>query len=247
MDRLIYIAMTGAKQNFEQQAVTAHNLANVSTPGYRADTTAFRVAPVIGPGLPTRAYAVETVTGADMQPGAVQQTGRDLDVALQGSGLLTVQGLDGQEAYTRAGSLQVSSEGNLQTRTGLTVLSDSGPILIPQDANIAIARDGTVSAVQEASGKTNTVVLGRIKLVNPPAENLVKGTDGLFRTREGTPADADNNVVLVAGALESSNVNAVSAMVDMINLARQYELQMKLLQSADGNAQRAAQLLSANT
>jgi len=246
MDRLIYIAMTGAKQNFEQQAIAAHNLANVGTAGYRAETAAFRVAPVIGPGMPTRAYAVETTTGADLQPGAIQQTGRDLDLAIQGAGWITVQSLDGQEAYTRAGSMQVSTDGNLQTRTGLNVLSDGGPLTIPQDSTIAIAGDGTVSAVQEAQGKSNIIVLGKIKLVNPPAENLVKGQDGLFRTRDGAAAEADPKVALVGGALESSNVNAVSAMVDMINLARQFEMQMKLLQNADGNSQRAAQLLSAS-
>jgi flagellar basal-body rod protein FlgF len=247
MDRLIYIAMTGAAQNFERQAIAGHNLANASTTGYRADTAAFQVAPVLGPGLPTRAYAMQTTTGADLQPGAVQQTGRDLDVAVQGPGWIAVEGLDGQEGYTRSGSLQTSPDGTLQTRTGLTVLSDGGPISIPTESTITIGADGTVSAVQNGQGKATTTVVGRIKLVNPSEDNIVKGLDGLFRTRDGAPAPTDDKVALVSGALEGSNVNAVSAMVDMINLARQFEIQMKLLQNADTNAQHAAQLLSATS
>jgi flagellar basal-body rod protein FlgF len=244
MDRLIYLAMTGAQQLLQQQAVAAHNLANAGTTGYKAETQAFRVVPVVGPGMPTRAYALETTTGADLTSGAVQSTGRDLDVAIEGPGFFAVEARDGTEAYTRAGSFDVSPEGELITRTGLTVLGDGGPITIPPDSKVQIGRDGTVSATTPGQSATINVV-GRLKLVNPAAADVQKGPDGLFRLRSGQAADGDDTVTVTAGALESSNVNAVSAMVDMIGLARSFEMQMKMLQSADGNEQRANQLLTA--
>jgi flagellar basal-body rod protein FlgF len=243
MDRLIYLAMTGAQQLLQQQAVTAHNLANAGTTGFKAETQAFRVAPVVGPGMPTRAYGLETTTGADLSPGAIQSTGRELDVAIEGPGFFAVEAKDGTEAYTRSGSFDISPDGELQTRTGLTLLGEGGPITIPPDSKVAIGRDGTVSAV--SGGQSAAVnVLGRIKLVNPAANDIQKGPDGLFRLKSGQPADADEAVSVTGGALESSNVNAVAAMVDMITLARNFEMQMKLLQNADGNEQRANQLLA---
>src|SRR4051812_37424900 len=136
MDRLIYITMTAAQQLLQQQAVAANNLANAGTTGFKAETTAFRVAPVAGEGLPTRAYAVDTTAGADMSAGSLQSTGRDLDVAIEGDGLFAVQARDGSEAYTRAGSFALNAEGELQTRTGQTVLGDGGPIVIPADSKI---------------------------------------------------------------------------------------------------------------
>ncbi len=244
MDRLIYIAMTGAQQLLHQQAQSAHNLANAATTGYKADTAAFRAAPVVGPGMATRAYAVDTTTGADLAPGSIQSTGRDLDVAIEGDGFLTVQAPNGTEAYTRNGSLQVNADGELQTRSGLTVLGDGGPITIPQDSKVSIGRDGTVSIVTYGQSAANVTSVGQLKLVKPAANEVVKGADGLFRTKSGQPADADPSVSLTAGALESSNVNTVSAMVDMIGLARAFEMQMKLLQNAEGNAQRATALLA---
>jgi flagellar basal-body rod protein FlgF len=242
VDRLIYLAMTGAQQLLQQQAVSAHNLANASTTGFKAETTAFRMAPVTGPGLPTRAYALESTTGADMTAGTIQSTGRDLDMAVEGPGFFTVEAKDGTEAYTRAGSFDVSPDGELITRTGLTVLGEGGPITVPPDTKVSIGRDGTVSGTQYGQSQV-TNVLGRLKLVNPAAGDLQKGTDGLFRLRSGQPADADDAVTVTAGALEGSNVNAVAAMVDMINLARNFEMQMKLLSNADANEQRANTLL----
>lgn len=244
MDRLIYLAMTGAQQLLQQQAVASHNLANVGTTGYKAETTAFRVAPVVGgAGHPTRAYAVVSTPGADLKAGALQPTGRDLDAAIEGDGFFTVQALDGSEAYTRNGSFEISPDGELRTRSGLTVLGEGGPLIVPPDSKITIARDGTVSAVESAQANTVNVI-GRLKLVKIDAADALRGGDGLFRTRGGEPADADPAVVVASGVLESSNVNAVSAMVEMINLARAFEMQMKLLQNAEQNDQRASQLLS---
>lgn len=244
MDRLAFIAMTGAQQVLHQQAVTAHNLANVSTTGYKAETAAFRVAPVTGPGLATRAYAVDSTTGTDFTPGALQATGRELDVAIDGDGFFAVEARDGVEAYTRSGSFDLSPEGELTTRSGQPVLGEGGPISVPPNANITIGRDGTVSATIAGQSSANVSVLGKLKLVNPPPGTLAKSVDGLFRPRTGGALDADPAVNVAAGKLESSNVNPVSAMVDMINLARAFEMQMKLLQSVDANEQRATQLLA---
>ena len=244
MDRLIYLAMTGAQQLLQQQAVASHNLANAATTGYKAETAAFRVAPLVGgAGHATRAYAVASTTGADLAAGAIQTTGRDLDVAIEGDGFLAVQALDGTEAYTRNGSLDISPDGELRTRSGLTVLGEGGPLTVPPDSRITIGRDGTISAVTEGPQANTITVVGRLKLVKIDKQEIVRGGDGLFRTRGGAAADADPAVVVASGALESSNVNAVSAMVDMINLARQFEMQMKLLQNAEQNEQRATQIL----
>lgn len=246
MDRMIYVAMAGASQLFHQQSVVAHNLANAGTAGYKADTTAFRVAPVTGPGLATRAYAVETTPGADLTAGSIQKTGRELDVAIQGDGFFAVQTADGNEAYTRNGSFQVSADGVLTTSGGLTVLGDGGPISVPPDSNLTIAKDGTVSLTTFGQSAANVTVLGRLKLVNPDKASLVKGADGLFRVNGGDTADVDETVTLVSGSLEGSNVNAVSTMIDMISLARQFDLSMRLLQNAETDAQRADALLAIN-
>ena len=243
MDRLIYIAMTGAVQQFHQQSITANNLANAATVGYKAETTAFRTAHVTGSGVAARAYAMASTDGADLSAGAIRQTGRDLDVAIEGDGYFAVQALDGSEAYTRAGSFRISAEGELQTRSGLTVLGEGGPLTLPPDAQVEIGADGTVSAIDRGPTARNVQVVGRLKLVALDRATMVRGGDGLFRSRGGEPA-GDANVKVVAGALEESNVNSVGAMVEMINLARQYDLHMKVLQSADGNAQRANQLLA---
>jgi flagellar basal-body rod protein FlgF len=244
MDRLIYIAMAGAQQTFEQQAVTAHNLANASTAGYKAEEVAYRSAPVQGPGMPTRAYGVSVSTGADLSGGVIQQTGRGLDVAVKGDGFIAVQARDGTEAYTRDGGLDTDADGQLQTRGGLPVLGEGGPIIIPPDSLVSIGKDGTVSVTVNGQSAANVTVVGQIKLVNPAKTDVVKGLDGLFRTREGTSADSDPTVTLASGAIEGSNVNAVASMVDMINLARQFDMHMKMLQNVDANAQRATQLLT---
>jgi flagellar basal-body rod protein FlgF len=243
MDRMIYIATSGAKQTMGQQATVAHNLANLTTNGFRGELSVFRAVPLVGAGANTRTFVLDSTPGADFTPGSIQQTGRDLDVAVQGKGWLAVQAPDGSEAYTRNGSLQINANGVLQTRTGNSVLGDGGPIAIPSDTLITVATDGTVSTVPTGMRPSGNTTVGRIKLVNPPEADLVRGDDGLFRLRGGAPAAADANVQLVSGALESSNVNAVEQMVSMISLARQYDMQMKLLQNAENNSKDAAQLL----
>jgi len=246
MDRLIYTAMTGATHILHQQATVSNNLANVNTPGFRASIDAFRSVPLQGEGLPTRTFVVDSTAGTDFTPGVMQQTGRALDVALDGKGWIAVQDANGNEAYTRNGSLQMSPNGVLQTRGGLTVLGDAGPLSIPPDTSITIAKDGTISTVPTTNQKNGVIAVGRLKLTNPPEEQMVRGEDGLFRTRDGNPAEADASVTVVGGSLEGSNVNTVEAMVNMITLARHFDTQMKLLQSADENAKRASSVLTLN-
>ncbi|MBI3711708.1 MAG: flagellar basal-body rod protein FlgF [Burkholderiales bacterium] len=244
MDRLIYTAMSGAKHILEQQATNSHNLANATTTGFRAQLDSFRAVPVISEGLPTRAFVVDATVGTDFTTGSLQNTGRDLDVALQGKGWLVVQAEDGSEKMTRHGSLKVNENGVLQTQNGLSVLGDGGPITIPPEVTIAIAKDGTVSAVPMGTKPSAVQVIGRLKLVNPAESNLVRDADGLFKTKDGAAPDADANVTVASGMLEGSNVNVVESMVTMINLARQFEMQMKLLSNAESNATKASQIFT---
>jgi flagellar basal-body rod protein FlgF len=244
MDRLIYTAMTGASHVLQQQAAVSQNLSNVNTPGYRAAINTFRAVPLVGEGLPTRTFVVDSTSGADFAPGVMQSTGRNLDVAVQGQGWIAVQLDNGSEAYTRNGSFQVTPNGVLQTRSGQNVAGDAGPITIPPDTEVSVAKDGTISTVPSGSKPSQVVVVGRIKLVNPPENQMVRGDDGLFRTKDGNAADADGSVTVAAGSLESSNVNTVDAMVNMISLSRQFDMQMKMLQTADSNAKQASTLFS---
>jgi len=246
MDRLIYTAMTGASQAFMRQAGVANNLANASTTGFRAMEHRFRAVPVQGPGAPTRAFVADASVANVFDQGPMMATGRPLDVAVQGAGWIAVEGANGTEAYTRAGNLQVNVNGQLQTASGLNVLGDGGPIAIPPDNNITISPDGTVSAVPLFGTPNNVNVVGRIKLVNPPENQLARGDDGLFRTPGGVPAEVDENVKLASATLEGSNVDPVDSMVSMISLARQFETQIKMLQTADANAAKASQILSMN-
>ncbi len=246
MDRLIYTAGSGAKHILEKQATTANNLANVSTTGFRAQIDSFRAVPVEGPGLATRAFVVDSTVGADFSAGALIQTGRDLDVAVRGKGWIAVQMADGSEAYTRHGGLKLSDNGLLQTASGQLVQGDGGPITVPPDVSVSVAGDGTISTIATGFKPGASTVLGRLKLVNPPEADLVRGDDGLFRLRGGGPVEPDPTVSVVGGALEGSNVNPVDSMVTMIALARQFETQMSLLKNAENNAAKATQILALN-
>lgn len=246
MDRLIYTAASGAKHILEQQATTSHNLANVNTTGFRAQLDSFRAVPVVSEGMPTRAFVVNSTVGSDFASGALQLTGRDLDVAVKGKGWIAVQMADGSEAYTRAGGLQMSENGVLQTAGGQNVQGDGGPITIPPDASVTIGGDGTVSVISNTAQSGVATVLGRIKLVNPPEQDLVRGDDGLFRMKDGSAAPADQRVTVVGGTLEGSNVSPVESMVTMIALARSFETQMSLLRNAENNAAKATQILALN-
>jgi flagellar basal-body rod protein FlgF len=241
---MLYVAMSGAKQAMEQQASVANNMANVSTPGFRAQVNSFSAVPVVGDEAATRTFVLAMTPGADFSPGALTETGRALDVAVRGDGWLVVQTAAG-EAYTRVGNLQVASDGQLSTMGGRPVLGDGGPLVVPPGAALTVAPDGLITARGAGDSAVGLSEVGRLKLVNPAVADLVRGDDGLFRMREGLPpADADPAVVLATGAIEGSNVNAVEAMVAMIANARLFEIQMKSIQNADTNAQSANRLLA---
>lgn len=243
MDRMLYVAMSGAKQNMLAQAINANNLANISTTGFRADLAAARSMPLYGgDGHPTRVYSMTEKPGIDFNQGAMSTTGRDLDIAVAGKGFISVQGPDGNEAYTRAGDLKTDSAGVLQTGAGHIVLGESGPITIPEAAKVDIGKDGTISIVQigEAGGST---VIDKLKLVNPDAKELKRTESGLFVLKNGDNADQDDSVSVVSGTIETSNVNAASALVNMIELGRQFEMQIKMMKAAEDNNAQAVQMM----
>ena len=245
MDRIIYTSMTGARAAADRQAVLSNNLANASTTGFRSEMYNFRSVPMHGDGATTRVFALEATSGHDDKPGPAQTTGRALDAMAVGGAWFAVQGLDGTEAYTRAGAFELTATGQLVTPTGLPVLSDGGaPIDIPQDAEVTLGGDGTVSVHQPGQPPQ---ALARLKLVTPTADAPVqRSDDGLFRTAGGDALPADPNAQLRAGMLEGSNVNAVEAMVGMIAAARQFEQQMRLLSTAESDDKAANRLLSMN-
>ncbi|WP_459618385.1 flagellar basal body rod protein FlgF [Bordetella sp. 2513F-2] len=250
MDRIIYTAMNGAARIGEQQAVLSNNMANVSTPGFRAQLALYRSVPVNdGTSLPTRVSTVAATPGHNFAMGTVNTTGRDLDVALAGRGWLAVQTPQG-EGYTRAGDLQVGLNGLLQTALGQPVLSDQNAVIeVPEQASLSIGSDGTVTAIGAGDPPNNVLNLGRIKLVDAPEQALVHGDDGVFRMppvngQPALPLPADPTLRVVSGALEGSNASPMAAMVGMIENARRFEMQMQVISEADGNAQRANELLS---
>ncbi|MFN2309376.1 MAG: flagellar basal-body rod protein FlgF [Gammaproteobacteria bacterium] len=233
MDRMLYIAADGAGQIQAAQAVNANNLANVGTTGFKAQFEALRDLPLYGPGHASRVHTQSETPGVDFSPGSMQATGRNLDVAVNGRGWIAVQAPDGREAYTRAGDLRVSPTGLLETGAGHPVLGDGGPISIPDAQAIEIAADGTVSVLPVGQAPSTLAVVGRIKLVNPAQADIERGGDGLMQMRDGAPALPAAGVRLASGVLESSNVNAVAALTSMIQLARQFETQVKLMKVAE--------------
>lgn len=243
MDRSLYIAMSGAKQTLLAQTSNANNLANSQTTGFKSDFEQFRSMPVFGPGFPSRVFAMTERPGSDMSMGSVQTTGNELDVAIKGDGWFVVENDEGKEAYTRSGDLRITPEGRLETGTGVTIFGNDGPITIPPADKIDIANDGTISIVPVGENATTLVVVDRIKMVKPELNNLEKLNDGFMHTIDGSVPEADASVSLIQGALEGSNVNAVSALVEMIELARNFELQTKVMKNADDNSGVSAKLM----
>jgi len=241
MDRIIYTSMTGASAAAHRQAVLSNNLANVSTQGFRAEMANFRSVPLQGSGSTTRVFALEATSGHVDTPGPAQTTGRPLDAMAVGNAWFAVQGLDGTEAYTRNGALQLDAQGQLVTASGLPVAgSGGGPITVPANASVDIAADGSIAAT--VAGQRPQVV-GRLKLVTPEAP-LERGADGLFRAADGE-LDVDPQARVQGAALEGSNVSPIESMIGMIAAARQFEQQIKALQGAEQRDQSAAKLLSA--
>jgi len=241
--------MGAASQTLNQQAVTASNLANASTPGFRAQLNAMRAVPVEGLSLPTRTLVTASTPGADMTPGQMDYTSRPLDVALQQDGWLAVQTADGGEGYTRNGNIQVDSVGQL-TIQGHPVIGEGGPITVPEGSEITIAADGTISALNPGDPPNTVSPVGRLKLVKAEGFEVQRGDDGMFRLTQaaqatrGATLQSDPSIRVMSGVLEGSNVKPVAAMTDMIASARRFEMQMKVISSVDENAGRANQLLS---
>jgi flagellar basal-body rod protein FlgF len=245
MDRAIYTAMGAANAALNRQAVTSNNLANASTPGFRAQLMAYRAVPLDGPSVQTRTLVTESTPYHDNTMGSVNQTGRDLDVALPQDGWLAVQLADGSEGYTRDGNIEVDSEGQLRVR-GFPLLGDGGPLTVPPQSQITLAPDGTITALGAGDEATAVAQVGRLKLVNAPIQTLQHGDDGLFHpvANPQQPLPADLEMKVMPGAIESSNVSPVKAMVDMIATSRSFDMQMKVISSVDDNAKNANQLLS---
>jgi len=235
MDKLVYTAATGLRAHMQAQAAIANNMANISTTGFRADRVVFDRIELKGGGaqLEARAPTSEEVTDADRSPGAIQSTGRALDVAISGAtDWLAVQAGDGSEAYTRRGDLEIAPSGVLQTGDGFIVQGQSGPITIPPHDSLSSAADGTITIVPQGGDVRNPQVLDRLKLVDTKGSVTLKGMDNLLRVKGGGTLPANMDARVQGGALEGSNVNMTQALVDMIENQRSYEVQANLMKSA---------------
>ena len=244
MDRLIYTAMTGASATMGQEAAVAHNMANATSTGFKTELHKLRAVQVQNAQMPTRAFVVDASVSDDFSTGPLQHTNRPLDMAVQGKGWFAVQMPDGTEGYTRNGNFEINANGILQTRTGLPVIGSGGPVTLPPDVEVAVGTDGTISTVPRTGARNSTSTVDQLKLVNPPEAGLVRGGDGYFRLAGGNPAPADPAVRVASGYLEGSNVNVVEQMVSMISLARQYEMQTKMLSTAQEMDRAASQLVA---
>lgn len=243
MDKMLYVSMTGARETLGAQQLRANNLANVSTHGFKGDFHQFRSMSVFGEHYPSRAYAMGERPGTDLSSGVLVETGRDLDLAIKGNGWFAVQTADGGEAYTRAGDLQRDVSGMLVTGAGLPVLGEGGPIFLPDYERLEVGADGTLSVIGLGEEAQAMAQVDRIKLVNPDLKSLVKGEDGLMRLESGANAPPDANVQVVSGMLEGSNVNPVAELTGLITMARLFELNVKMMQTAKENDETAARLL----
>ncbi|MCG7872296.1 MAG: flagellar basal-body rod protein FlgF [Candidatus Thiodiazotropha lotti] len=244
MDRMLYVAMSGAKETLMAQASNSNNLANVNTPGFMEDLNQFRSMPVFGPGYPTRVYALDERPDINFHKGSLQTTGNPLDVAINGEGYFAVQAPDGSEAYTRRGDLKVDANGLVTNGEGLPVIGNGGPLALPPMERLEIAPDGTITILPEGATPEALAIVDRVKMVNPPRDALYKGEDGLLRMKEGGEADADAATQLVSGSIESSNVNVADALVNMIELSRKFELQVKMMKNAEEMDKASASLMN---
>lgn len=242
MDRALYVAMTGASHLMRAQTTNSHNLANAATTGFRAELEGARSLPVEGGVYASRVNAILEDRGWDPSAGHLQTTGRALDVALRGDGFMAVQAPDGTEAYTRNGSLRLTPEGLLTTSSGQPLLGDAGPIAVPPADSLTIGDDGTISIVPAGQDANTLSVVGRIRVVDAQPRQLQRGADGLMRAAPGADLLDKAGATLIPGTLESSNVNTAEAMVNMIELSRQFELQVKIIKAAEENSQQAASL-----
>lgn len=241
---MIFLAMSAARQMMNGQAQAANNLANANTTGFKADFDAYRSMPLFGEGHPSRVFALAERPGIDFSTGTIERTGNDLDVAINGEGFFAVQAPDGSEAYTRAGEFQQTATGQLLTADGLPVLGNGGPIALPPSMNVLIGTDGTITTRPNGQEPNTLAQVDRLRLVRPlDMSQMIKGADGLFRQKDGLPAPIDASVMVTQGALERSNVNPVTQMISMIENARQYEMAIKAMDTAQTLDAEGARLL----
>jgi len=233
MDRMLYIGMSGAKETLLAQGMNNNNLANVSTTGFREDLAQQRSMSVFGPGHATRAFAMTEKAGVNFSPGPLDNTGRPLDMAIKQDGWFAVQSVDGSEAYTRDGNLKITAQGLLVNGVGLPVLGNGGPISVPPYDSLSIGVDGTISIRPLGQEASSLAIVDRIRLVNPPLDEMEKRRDGLFGLSSGADAEADGLVRLIPGTLERSNANVVESMVRMITLNRNFDMQVKIMSTAE--------------
>ncbi|TBR38419.1 flagellar basal-body rod protein FlgF [Marinomonas agarivorans] len=243
MDRALYLAMSGGKQIMQAQTIRANNLANVNTNGFRADYEQARSMPIYGDHYASRVYAMSENPATRYETGALVQTDRALDVALEGSGFIAVLDKQGNEAYTRSGSLQITASGQLVNGNGLPVMGVDGPIFLPPIDQISIGNDGSISIVPEGGAPNEIAAIAQIKLVNPDIDELEKGNDGLIRARNGELYEQDFNTSVVSGFVESSNVNAVEELTKIMNLSRQFEMNIKVMDTVRDNGNASARIL----
>ena len=244
MDKYLYVAMTGASQNALAQKAHANNLANISTNGFQRDLEQARSMPVFGDSFPARAFALTERPATDFSPGALVETGRDLDVAVSGDGWLAVQAPDGSEAYVRTASMNVDALGILRAGNGMPIMGNGGPIAVPPQQQIEVGEDGTISIRAQGEGPRVMAQVDRIKLVQPDLKTMSKGLDGLIHTNDGQPAPADANVRVTSGFLEASNVNAVDEMTSVLALSKQFELHIKMMNTAKEDDQAMTRVLA---
>ncbi|MBV8503234.1 MAG: flagellar basal body rod protein FlgF [Paucibacter sp.] len=232
MDALIYTVMSGAERVMNAQQVHANNLANLNTSGFRANMEQAGSLDIQGQGYADRVLSSLKSEAVSSRGGAVQDTGRSLDVAIQGDGYFAVAqgGPDGAESYTRAGSFTIDANGQLMLGRH-AVLGEGGPIVLPQNSQVEIRADGTVQVLMD--GQTEMQTVDRLKLVDTDARNLTKNEAGLLVPRDGQPLPTDDKVKVAGGKLEGSNVSAVEEMVATMNLARDFDMQMRLYKAAD--------------
>jgi len=244
MDKVLYVAMTGARENMFAQQVHANNLANATTTGFKADLEQARAMRVIGEGIPSRVYSMSERPATNTDTGTLISTGRNLDIAVQGDNWIAVRASDGSERYTRSGELNINTAGQLITGSGIPVIGNAGaPVVVPPAEQVTIGNDGSVTIRPLGSPADELVLIDQIKIVSDSDRVLWKGDDGLMRTDNLAPLPASQNAQLRSGYLESSNVNAVAELTSMISLSRQFEMQVKIMSNADENAQTASRIL----
>lgn len=243
MDKMLYVAMTGARETSLAQATASNNLANAKTTAFKAELAQFRAMPVYGDGLPSRAFAMTERSGHNFDTGASITTGRNLDIAIAGDGWFVTENENGEELLTRRGDLKISPTGELTNAIGQPIIGDGGPIALPPFEKIDITKDGTITVLPLGAEANATAIIDRIKMVNPDLANLEKNEQGLFRNRDGEPFVPDAAVKLESGVLESSNVSVVEELTNMITLSRQFEVQVKMMASVEERGQSLDRLL----